>query len=527
MKLFPLLTSVIICALLLGCSGAPLTETFPTATPENADCAVDIWVAPEVPARVRENFVLPEGFQWASAAGPCSVTLGLDAFRAPGQVILAQVYWEYALVAPSWSFREGAASADLKAAWEGKARGSLMQLQQLVIYAEDYNALLGLLGEPAEEESLSEMISLAPNEKNSLSDQLKASVWAIVPLNRIQADYRVLAIDGISPLQSDFRQQPYALRGVYSLQASPQIAARLGEQGVSALARGLAGESDAELSGQAEAAAKTSTATVTAQLEKTSTPTARAGERVRPKDGAVEVLIPAGTFTTGCLQGHNGGFDCPDDELPSRRISLDAYYIDKFEVTNRQYALCVADGGCPEPAYLYSASRVSYYGNPDYADYPAANISWTEAAAYCAWAGVRLPTEFEWEKAARGTDLRAYPWGDSEPSCDKANAKDERRGSNCVGDTLPVGSLPEGASPYGVMDMAGNVWEWVQDWYVLDANGIRVSVDPFAQGLGFNKIVKGGSWDYSWSRLRISYNSDHEPDAHKISFGFRCASPLN
>lgn len=527
MKLLPLLNSALICALLLmGCSAPVPTEISPTAEPNGAECAVDVWIAPEVPARIRENFVLPAGIQWAKTQGPCSVTLGLDSLKAPDEVVFAQVLWEYALVAPSWSFREGAGSADLKAAWEGKPRGSLMQIQQIVVYAEDYNALLGLLGEPAEDGTLSELISLAPNEKISLSDQLGASVWGIVPLSRIQADYRVLALDEVSPLQEDFAQQVYALRGVYSLHASTEVEARLGDAGIDALTRGLAGQRVVSQADQTQSAPLSGTKEAVSKPESRPTPTASESERVRQKDGALEVLIPGGTFMFGCIKDHNGGFDCPDDELPSRRINLDAYYIDKYEVSNRQYALCAAEGACPQPAYRYSASRESYYDNPEYEDYPAANVSWTEASAYCAWVGGRLPTEAEWEKAARGADMRAYPWGDSDPNCAKANAKDEVKGSNCVGDTLAVGSLPEGASPYGVMDMAGNVWEWVQDWYVLDADGLRISIDPFAPDLGFHKVVKGGSWDYAWSRLRIAYNSDHEPDAHKISFGFRCAAPV-
>ncbi|MEL7592042.1 MAG: SUMF1/EgtB/PvdO family nonheme iron enzyme [Anaerolineaceae bacterium] len=526
MKHFSLLNSVIIGALLLAGCAAPLpTEIGPSPEPPAADCAIDVWIAPEVPARIRENFVLPSGLQWARDPSPCSVTLGLDGLKPPEAQTFAQILWEYALVAPSWSFREGAGSADLRSAWEGKPRGSVMQIQQLVVYAEDYNSLLGLLGEPAEDGTLSEIISLAPNEKISLSDQLGASVWGIVPLSRIQADYRVLAVDEVSPLQEDFAQQTYALRGIYSLYASPETAARLGAQSIDALARGLAGEVTEAQSSQTQAEALSGIKETPPQPEGRQTPTLSAQERVRAKDGAVEVLIPAGAFTSGCLAEHNGGFDCQDDELPTRRVNLDAFYMDKYEVTNRQYALCAAAGVCAEPIYRYSASRAWYYGNPEYDDYPVATVSWTEAAAYCAWVGGRLPSEAEWEKAARGTDLRAYPWGDSDPSCGKANAKDEVKGSNCVGDTLPVGSLPEGASPYGVMDMAGNVWEWVQDWYVLDENGLRISVDPFAPDLGFHKVVKGGSWDYAWSRLRISYNSDHEPDVHKISFGFRCAAP--
>lgn len=272
-----------------------------------------------------------------------------------------------------------------------------------------------------------------------------------------------------------------------------------------------------------------------AELNATSTPTEEAGtkvsptfnpnERLRTVDGAVEVLIPAGEFVFGCVEGQNGGFDCVWDELPTHRIRLAAFHIDKYEVSNQQYASCVASGGCNEMAYHYSATREFYYSNPEYNLYPVSNVSWYEAHAYCAWAGGRLPTEAEWEKAARGTGARTYPWGNTDPTCAKANSKDDA-GTSCLGDTAKVGSYPEGASPYYVMDMAGNVWEWVQDWYVLNEAGVRLNVDPFAEGLNYHKVVKGGSWDYSWSRLRIAYNSDHDPREHKVSFGFRCASSV-
>ena len=518
---------VLLGLLLAGCASPAQPQSPQAFAAETDNCAIDVWVAPEVPARIRENFILPAGLRWGGTRGPCSVTLGLEAFRAPEEQLIAQISWDYVLVAPAWSFREGASSVDIRFAWEGKPRGSLMQITQLLIYAEDYNSLLGLLGEPGKDETLSELISLVPNEKNNLSDQLGASVWAIVPLSRIQADYRVLAIDGISPLQEDFAQQAYALRGIYSLYANPAITARLGEENLRSLVQGLFGEREGAQAGQAQDTQLSSTGETAPQPERQPSPTLSLSERVRLKDGAVEILIPAGTFTFGCVAEHNGGYDCADDELPARQINLGAYYIDKYEVTNRQYALCAAEGACPEPVYRYSATRSSYYGNPEYDDYPAANVSWTEAAAYCAWAGGRLPTEAEWEKAARGTGLRAFPWGDTPPSCSKANAKDELNGSSCVGDTLPVGSLAEGASPYGVMDMAGNVWEWVQDWYVLDKDGVRINLDPLEENLDFYKVVKGGSWDYAWSRLRIAYNSDHDPDAHKLSFGFRCAAPVD
>ncbi|MFZ3071126.1 MAG: formylglycine-generating enzyme family protein [Anaerolineaceae bacterium] len=244
--------------------------------------------------------------------------------------------------------------------------------------------------------------------------------------------------------------------------------------------------------------------------------------RERGIDGATEVLIPAGEFLMGCDEDHNGGYDCLPDELPLATIYLPDYYMDVLEVTNRQYALCVQADVCEEPVYKSSATRAQYYGNPAYALFPVTSISWYEADTYCAWVGGRLPTEAEWEKAARGTSMRAYPWGDANPTCKLANSRNEELGYACFGDTAKGGSRPKGVSPYGVLDMAGNVWEWVDDWYggTDAAGGVREGMN--GENNGLNKVVKGGSWDYSWSRLRIAYNSDHDPNSHKISFGFRC-----
>ncbi|MBI5082216.1 MAG: SUMF1/EgtB/PvdO family nonheme iron enzyme, partial [Chloroflexi bacterium] len=160
-------------------------------------------------------------------------------------------------------------------------------------------------------------------------------------------------------------------------------------------------------------------------------------------DGMAQVYVPAGSFTMGNDSGSN-------DEKPAHTVTLDAFWIDKFEVTNAMYALCVKSGVCSAPSQTKSYTRTSYYGNTLYAYYPVIYISWNDANAYCKWAGRRLPSESEWEKAARGTDGRTYPWGNT-PDQSKLNSDGN------VGDTTEVGKYPSGASIYGVLDMAGNV----------------------------------------------------------------------
>jgi len=158
------------------------------------------------------------------------------------------------------------------------------------------------------------------------------------------------------------------------------------------------------------------------------------------------------------------------DEKPQHRVYLDAFGVDRTEVTNAMFAQCVEAGACHERRYspylwgVASRTRPQYYGNPDYAAYPVIMLDGDEAAAYCRWAGRRLPSEAEWEKAARGTDERRFPWGASDPA--EALARFEQVWQEKQFDVfVPVDALPEGASPYGMLNMAGNVLEWVNDWY--------------------------------------------------------------
>jgi len=176
-------------------------------------------------------------------------------------------------------------------------------------------------------------------------------------------------------------------------------------------------------------------------------------------DGMEMVFVPAGDFEMGCDPEFIEGWFCYSDQIPLHTVYLDAFWIDKYEVTNRQYALCVADRLCTGPTNYSSNTRSDYFNNPNYSNYPVINVSWEDANNYCNWAGKRLPTEAEWEKAARGEDGRVFPWGTVNINNTLLNF------NQSIGDTTEVGDYPNGASPYGVLDMAGNVWEWVADWY--------------------------------------------------------------
>ena len=178
-------------------------------------------------------------------------------------------------------------------------------------------------------------------------------------------------------------------------------------------------------------------------------------------------------------------------------------------MTNAQYALCVSAGGCTAP-------NDSRWQDSDYRDHPVTHVDWNQARAYCAWAGVRLPTEAEWEKAARGTDGRIYPWGNSAPDDRFANY------GNIIDGTTPVGNYPEGASPYGALDMAGNVWEWVNDWYDSDYYSQSPSENPQGPATGESRVLRGGAWVYDDDSVRSAYRYNYNPDSWYFDLGFRC-----
>ena len=255
----------------------------------------------------------------------------------------------------------------------------------------------------------------------------------------------------------------------------------------------------------------------------------------RPADGMVMVNVPAGSFTMGDTIDQALGEcqryrkDCKQSsytgEQPPHNVALDAFWIDKTDVTNAMYALCVTAGNCQAPSHSSSYSRTSYYGNLQYDNYPVVYVDWTDANIYCNWAGARLPTEAEWEKAARGTDGRTYPWGNTSPNCSLANLTPEGK-SACVGDTSAVGSNPTGASPYGVLDMAGNVWQWVNDWYDGAYYASSSASNPQGPSSRTYRVLRGGSWYYLMNYLRSANRSWSIPSNANFDIGFRCARSL-
>ena len=225
-------------------------------------------------------------------------------------------------------------------------------------------------------------------------------------------------------------------------------------------------------------------------------------------------LVPSGEFMMG---SDNGDLD----EKPVHPVYLNAFYIDKYEVTNALYKYCVDAGECKPPTATSSNSRPGYYDNPEFDNYPVINVEWNMAATYCKWRGLRLPTEAEWEKAACGTDGCTYPWGES---IDKTYANYDQN----LGDTTAVGSYENGNSIYGVYDMAGNVWEWTADWYqdnYYSTLGVK-TVNPQGPQNGEVHVLRGGSW-YSGANDVRSANRWSDPSYTGNHVGFRCASDVN
>ena len=243
-------------------------------------------------------------------------------------------------------------------------------------------------------------------------------------------------------------------------------------------------------------------------------------ETIKGQDGAPMVLIPAGPFT----MGSNDGLP---SERPEHSVTLDSYYIDQFEVSMQLYGafLLAAKHDAPSTWDDEAATAVG--------DRPAVGMGWADAAAYCAWAGKRLPTEAEWEKAARGTDGRRYPWGHMQPFVDIANYNRGVWVSEAVtlvgvaggveGMSVRHGLKEGGKSPYGLHHMAGNAAEWVSDWYDREYYTKSPEKNPTGPPNGEKKVLRGGSWADLPVALRVSARMSAEQDFQDRTIGFRCA----
>jgi formylglycine-generating enzyme required for sulfatase activity len=248
------------------------------------------------------------------------------------------------------------------------------------------------------------------------------------------------------------------------------------------------------------------------------------------------VLIPGGEFEFGAPEGTPTGLTEEDEGLKqsegTNTVKLSAYYIDKYEVSNSQYRLCQDAGVCTEPYDVTSIMYQNYYYNATYAGFPVIWVSYNQAATFCQWAGKKLPTEAQWEKAARGKTMRTYPWGDKEPA-DNIEATQANH-TALFGDVTSVMWGDDGVSPYGVYNMAGNVAEWTDTWYNIDSyyqkrtDGVVIE-DPIgpSDSPTQEKVIRGGSW-VSLEDEITTYSRDKAfPNYRYYNLGFRCVQPVS
>jgi formylglycine-generating enzyme required for sulfatase activity len=263
----------------------------------------------------------------------------------------------------------------------------------------------------------------------------------------------------------------------------------------------------------------------------------------RPTDGMAMVHVPAGEFEMGSDDDEVDcalelcsacGIPCTEQdfekEQPVHPVALDSFWIDRTEVTNAQYRQCVEAGACGPHSKTGSATRESYYDDSACDDYPVIWIAGRDARAYCEWVGARLPTEAEWEYAARGPEGRIFPWGNEfdgtrlnycDANCELGWA--DETVDDGYADTAPVGSFPAGASWCGALDMAGNVREWVADWYDPEYYSRSPSQNPIGPEQSVNQVMRGGSWDASPYEVRSAMRVGDHAQYKRNFVGFRCA----
>ncbi len=264
---------------------------------------------------------------------------------------------------------------------------------------------------------------------------------------------------------------------------------------------------------------------VTSTLPPSLTPTRLSGAtQIASRDGMILRYVPAGEFLMGSTANEAGA---DSDEIPQHTVFLDSFWIDQTEVTNAMFAAFLnaqgnqVEGNAPwldagdEDALLVQIGGI-WQPKAGFEAFPVIEVSWYGARAYCQWAGRSLPSEAQWEKAARGSNGQTYPWG-PEIACDKAQV------ANCTGRLHAVGSKPAGASPYGALDMAGNVWEWVADWYDPAYYASSSAQNPGGPEAGETRVLRGGAWEYDWKHARAANRRHNGPAASLHEYGFRCA----
>jgi len=235
-----------------------------------------------------------------------------------------------------------------------------------------------------------------------------------------------------------------------------------------------------------------------------------AGSRMLWTDNSFVVYVPAGEFAMGKDETETS------DHSPVHSVTLDGYWIHQTEVTNSMYALCVSLGVCTPPTH--ETGKPNWYIDAEYANAPVVEVNWDQAETYCEWIDARLPTEAEWEKAARGTDGASYPWGEAEPTCNLLNFED------CLAKPAPeiIRSYPLGASPFKLADMAGNVFEWVFDRYADDYYSSSPSSNPSGPSTGEQRLVRGSSYLTPADELNIALRNSLKPELERADLGFRC-----
>ncbi|HNO84191.1 MAG TPA: formylglycine-generating enzyme family protein [Anaerolineales bacterium] len=232
----------------------------------------------------------------------------------------------------------------------------------------------------------------------------------------------------------------------------------------------------------------------------------QSGDKIRWIDGSNLIYVPPGEFVMG-----NGGFDAP-----VHNVTLDGYWMYQTKVTNRMFAQCVAVGSCTPPTEELGGP---VYSNPEYANHPVVGVTWDQAQAYCGWANGQLPTEAQWEKAARGLAGNLYPWGNDEPACDLVNF------GYCLGRTTEVDAFPDGASDFGLYDMAGNLFEWVSDWYSETYYSEAPAANPLGPDSGQYRVIRGSSFETDLELVESAIRHFGAQGYHTRDIGFRCTVP--